>query len=736
MAKQRKTVRAGKTGTPKPKGIELLKLAQHRQQTKMLLLQNPNYFGTLKGVIAANYKPVFLLGPSKTYYEGLGCIDYDPDTKILGASVIVKQSSGYAGTPCNGGSHEYVRFFVDYDNSGTWADEGLAEIGVYDHPFSDDLCYYAKILLTPDLSRCCHSDPVLPKVRAILSWNEAPTAGNPDFNPVWGEVNESRIQIKPSNSIWCYILEKMKLYPKFKIEWPEVWKPDFEEKYLPELQELVKLKKPLALPNPMPKVLKKAYGKNVPESRIAFPFMKTMAMTYSAGTNFQLKQVLEGFDIAGILDFQLKSKFNTTYEELRCVSLDREAGKLHAAVQVKLSSGYSGNLCSNGSKEYVAFYMDFGGGWEYMGTSHAVVHDIPAIPAGGLWYDVALSVNLDAHRKKWCEVNKAKVRAILSWATPPTPADPDYIATWGDWEECNVELKPLPKGIVPGEVMPVLEKVGGMVVADIDKTTGLATRHLAGSLAGLNSPFYGTIELIGYIFFAGPGWSYRFLLTQPGGVEHPMLDPQTITTDTLGVFNDVVVNPDADGWMPYLQSPTVNVVGGLLGRYGAYAEGMYSVRMQAMDGMGTVYDDVNGAVNFLVDAKAPVLSINLDPPVGAPPGVEGNCADFIIPNTITGTYSMSDAHSYSFSIYVTPAIAGHPAVVHVDGNPVSGYTYDGLGTPLSLPNAGRSGTFEILTNNIIKCGYNVRIDAYDRTIVNSHWIGLWNTAIQGFCLSV
>jgi hypothetical protein len=37
---------------------------------------------------------------------------------------------------------------------------------------------------------------------------------------------------------------------------------------------------------------------------------------------------------------------------------------------------------------------------------------------------------------------------------------------------------------------------------------------------------------------------------------------------------------------------------------------------------------------------------------------------------------------------------------------------------------------------MIKCGYNVRIDAYDRTIVNSHWIGLWNTAIQGFCLRV
>jgi hypothetical protein len=32
---------------------------------------------------------------------------------------MVKQASGYLSDACGGGSREYVRFFVDYDNNGT-----------------------------------------------------------------------------------------------------------------------------------------------------------------------------------------------------------------------------------------------------------------------------------------------------------------------------------------------------------------------------------------------------------------------------------------------------------------------------------------------------------------------------------------------------------------------------------------------------------------------------------------
>ena len=50
-------------------------------------------------------------------------------------------------------------------------------------------------MLTP-LRKFCAS-PVLPRVRAILSWEHEPTAGDPGYVPVWGEVQEDHIQIRP-----------------------------------------------------------------------------------------------------------------------------------------------------------------------------------------------------------------------------------------------------------------------------------------------------------------------------------------------------------------------------------------------------------------------------------------------------------------------------------------------------------------------------------------------------------
>src|SRR5436190_1968327 len=101
-------------------------LAPMRNNSAFHLLQNPNYFGTIKDpVIVKKYNPVVDLSGSQSFYEELYCIAYNPDTKALGAVVIVKQSSGYSGTACVGGSREYVRFFVDYNRNGTWVDEGL-----------------------------------------------------------------------------------------------------------------------------------------------------------------------------------------------------------------------------------------------------------------------------------------------------------------------------------------------------------------------------------------------------------------------------------------------------------------------------------------------------------------------------------------------------------------------------------------------------------------------------------
>lgn len=702
--------------------IDHEKLVQLRKQTPLLLLQNPNYFGTLTDkVIAKKFQPVLDLGSNKQYYEELECIDYKPEIARLGAVIKIKQAGGYGGTPCIGGSREYVRFFVDYDNNGTWVDEGMAELGVYDHSFTDDLCYHVEINLSPDKVSCCRSKAVLPKVRAILSWNIVPTAGDPNFPLVWGDVHEAFIQVQPSNSIWCYILSTLDKYPNFKLA-PEFYKPEFEKQFLPDLKEKVKFVKPLAELATSAADLKKAYGTEVQEARIALKAIHELSLNNATlNNNSIISTLLPGFNLVEIFDIYAKSKFNTDYEELHCVSLNRDMDTLHASVQIKRKTGYNGDLCSKGGQEYVAFYMDFGAGWEYMGTQSTTVHDIPDNPAGGLWYNVSLSIKLDAHRKQWCQVGKAKVKGILSYNLVPAPNDPEFVAPWGDWEECNVEVKPLPKGVTTGLTSVVLEKAGGMVVSDINDGTGLATTGSAGSLGGaLNSPFYGTIELIGHIFYAVPGMEYRFLVTRPGETEKPLLDQQIITTvNTGGIFVDHPLDPDDDGWIPYIETASLNIVAGLLGRYGAYVPGKHVIRIQARDGIN-VYDDPNGSVTLLIDKEAPDVAIHIV--TGG-----GDCADFNSGTDISGTYSMLDDHAGSFSIAVTP---NKGAVVDVDGTGGNGLSFAG-GT---LPTTGKTGTFVIHTAGVPKCGYNVRIDAWDRTIYNSHGIGLHNNDIQGFCL--
>ncbi len=702
------------------------KLGPMRQNTHLHLLQNPNYFGTMKDAeIVAKYKPVFQLSNNQSFYEELDCVGYNPVTKKLGVVIIVKQAGGYGGSACSGGSREYVRFFLDYNNSGTWVDEGLAYVGVYDNPLSDDLCYYAEITLSPDKASCCFQTAVLPKVRAILSWNTAPIAGDPNFPFVWGDMKESNIQIDPSNSLKCLISSgflKSKLTENLSVE---MMKPSFTESLSPEVNEHLKQLAPASKPALSVTELLKDYASSEHHGRVIFGSINAAASN-SAINTFQLQLAFPNLNISEVIGSILALQYDTSYEEVHCVSLNKDMSVLHASVQVKQKQGYLGNLCSAGSKEYVAFYVDFGSGWEYMGTSSADVHDIPTIPTNGLWYDVALNVNLDAHRKVWCQTGEAKVRAILSWNTPPTPNDPDYHARWGDREECNVEIKPLPQGILPGEIIPVIEKVGGMVVTDINSVTGLATTSLgSASLGGAyESPFYGEIQIIGRIFNAAPGTKYRFLITTPTSAEHPLLDNQSIQTDTLGVISlPIILTADADGWLTYYAtSPNVAIVADLIGRYYPPIEGIYTIKIEMKDAANVVTS--GNSANFFVDLKAPDVAINIT-------SGGGDCADFTIGDTLTGTYYMFDAHAGSFSIYVTPYKG---AKVGVDGHvPVS--TSDGLSYPGGgLPATGKSGTFSIDTAGVPRCGYNVWISAADRTIVSSSYVGLTNQAVQGFCL--
>jgi hypothetical protein len=86
--------------------------------------------------------------------------------------------------------------------------------------------------------------------------------------------------------------------------------------------------------------------------------------------------------------------------------------------------------------------MDFGSGWQYMGTASVRVHDIASIPADGLRYTAYLPTDLRNYRKKCEQAVVVKLREILSWETPP-PVDPNWVPAWGGREDTTVLLSPL-----------------------------------------------------------------------------------------------------------------------------------------------------------------------------------------------------------------------------------------------------------------------------------------------------
>src|SRR6516225_7594991 len=68
---------------------------------------------------------------------------------------------------------------------------------------------------------------------------------------------------------------------------------------------------------------------------------------------------------------------DTTYEQLTCIGFNPDNDFLEATIAIKRPTGYSGDLCSKGSTEYVRFFVDYGSGWEDAGLAAVNVHDLP-----------------------------------------------------------------------------------------------------------------------------------------------------------------------------------------------------------------------------------------------------------------------------------------------------------------------------------------------------------------------
>jgi hypothetical protein len=708
------------------------KLVELRGNFRLLLLQNPDYFGNLTqaGIPIKGFEPAVNM-VSNTDYEELTCISFNPDTNKIGAVIQIKQSTGYSGGPCTNGSKEYVRFYVDYNRDGSWVDEGIANFDAHDLPFGKNLCYAVSLQIDPDKQSCCNDTPVLPRVRAILSWNDEPPTGNPNWLPVWGNRLEANVQIAPY--VWCLILQGK--LDELGIHLDPTQIKDVASAFA--IEEM-----PVSPPQATLPALRAQYGDQVEEARLGYKIVQAATKDPTQWALLERAEMLQvyGFNIAQVVEFLQTSKFNTTYEEVKCVGLDRDLSNLHAGILVKRPSGYSGDLCHEGSREYVAFYMDFGSGWEYMGTTSVRVHDIPSIPGDGLWYGADLPVSLTQHQKTWCQTGKAKVKAILSWDVLPSPNDPNYVAPWGDWEECDVEIRPLPKKVSPGKVVPVIESVGGMPVSLINNS-GYANGENPAGLKAIDSPFDGKILINGIITNAPDSSAplvsrlrYRIVVKQPSDSQpQPLLRKFAIWVTTIsgGIPSlpvPIVQIPDSNGGLDYypdfIVPDIVSVDQNLLGVFVPAEDGLHWLRVEILHPVTGTPIQQSNVVKFMVDKKRPQVDVEIT-------SGTGNCGVFTQGDVLSGTFFIKDNHCYSVALSVTPQAETHGARPTINGSGGLSVLKYGSG---GLPGAGVNGGWTLNTKPMDPCGYNIRIHGEDRTIVDSRTFGYESWDIEGFCL--
>ncbi len=159
---------------------------RERRMFRLLLQSNPNYFGNALSSPLSARKPV----RCNTWYEEICCLGYNPREKLLGAVVCLHQSGGYAmGTRINS-EPEFVRFYLSFDGGKCWEDQGCASVEVHNAAAVMDR-QYAVFL---QLAKGEDSFPApQARLRAILSWNDMPPAGAPDWKPVFGNVIETQV---------------------------------------------------------------------------------------------------------------------------------------------------------------------------------------------------------------------------------------------------------------------------------------------------------------------------------------------------------------------------------------------------------------------------------------------------------------------------------------------------------------------------------------------------------------
>jgi hypothetical protein len=680
-----------------------------RSHFKFMLAKNPNYFGNIPG---SDLKPIFKL-ISDTSYEQLTCVGYNPDTRNMEATFSIKRSAGYGGSLCTAGSLEHIRFYLDFHDGAGFIDQGTVALNVHDIPADKDctgkpifpIIYTVTLQKkTSKFSNC--ANPLLPTLRAILSWSADPPANSPNWKPVWGSVMDCDVQLKPS---WIF-------NPKdFQIDLSAYLalaasSPGLSVKQVAAISGVdIASLNPQPLPPKLSDHIEKSVRLKVPASRFAFKTVSNMIKYPSSEITMMDKTVLAAakIDISKLIDELIiplpidTSKANVEYEELDCIGLDYNTESLVATISIKKNLGYSGDLCDAGSKEYVSFWVNWNSPcqWEYINTMQLNVHDIK-MNGDHLCYSLSMPLNTNLHRKLCTSPNVVQVRGVLSWNVPPSTTDPNKLEYYGNRVDAHVQIRP---GIAvdPLHPMALYTIIGGIDVDHVNDLTGLTK---SGSIFAFNAlpvptgaPFGGEIVINGPSF---TGFKYRFKVTNLTDSSSYYLtgNLSTVGWSPVPPYSPwFTQTPDASHYYDFL--PDNKNILNVLARFTPGTEDKLLVEMEVL-GVPGVF-----AKTIQMDNTAPHIELTVDD--------GGDCTKYKKGDTITGHYYVNDLHISSWGF----------------GSTWGGGASGTSNTP-GLPGVA----FSIVTPaNAYPCG-GVSLWAIDKTIVDSQYVGHYVPTSYNICL--
>ena len=644
----------------------------------------------------------------------------------------------------------------------------MASVNVHDIPGPKPLCYAVYLDFTSIKKFCTAANVVKVRGRPVRGTR---SLANPNLLPVWGNRLDGEVQIRPRTFIIFGDLLK-------DIELAKVKLPDPVGPVVHGLDPQTKI--PVAPPKALTLLEKrKTYARaEVPVHRFAFRELQPLlsgksapADVFAQAKSSALSKIgLVASEIDGLFDKLLvQTDGDTSFEQLHCIGVRPASSSLEGVLTVKKPLGYSGRLCGDGSTEYVAFWADFndGAGFQHLATTSVNVHDLQAVPAGGIQYAVFAKANF----AKWrvpCEVGAriGRLRAILSWETAPPANNPNYVPVWGNRLECRFQMQPG----VSGSHMPLIETVGDVPVNRIDQTTGRATGDLEIANASVNqSPFGGDVTITGSLglppdSFGGGAlpFKYKIDVKKDDGIDtyHPLLNDVEVSytervngapvfCDLFNVVCQQTLHPTndgdglGDGWYPYIEDATLpltrDLITNTLARWQTTPgmEGRWKIRITGKNPNVSPPTVFPGFQEILVriDNTPPAASFSI---TGATfngnPIAAVDCGKFPVGTIITGVYSAHDPgtvapldpefqHFGALSFSVLPAGPAGGATV----NPSS------RSFPV-VPTVGEDGAWSLDTHGMEPCGYVIHMEVCDRTNVDSRGNPYCRPADVGFCL--